>query len=107
MWTLPQPYWILPIWWQYIKSIHVCVNCAVWTNLDGAKDLEKYALVDKLNATAPENLAKVMKGVNGWLVQISTCYVFGKESYTTPVRKTKQVLLQASMVPQNSRESKR
>ena len=48
--------------------------------------LQKYALVEKLNATAPENLAKAMKEVGGWLVQISTDYVFGKEPYNTPCK---------------------
>ena len=62
------------------------VNCAAWTNVDGAEDSEKYALVEKLNATAPENLAKAIKEVNGWLVQISTDYVFGKEPYNTPCK---------------------
>ena len=68
------------------NSIHACVNCAAWTNVDGAEDPEKYALVEKLNATAPENLAKAMKEVDGWLVQISTDYVFGKEPYNTPCK---------------------
>lgn len=40
----------------------------------------------QLNATAPENLAKAMKEVDGWLVQISTDYVFGKEPYNTPCK---------------------
>ena len=62
------------------------VNCAAWTNVDGAEDSEKYALVEKLNATAPENLAIAMKEVDGWLVQISTDYVFGKEPYNTPCK---------------------
>ena len=62
------------------------VNCAAWTNVDGAEDPEKYALVEILNATAPENLAKAMKEVDGWLVQISTDYVFGKEPYNTPCK---------------------
>ena len=62
------------------------VNCAAWTNVDGAEDSEKYALVEKLNATAPENLAKAMAEVDGWLVQISTDYVFGKEPYNTPCK---------------------
>lgn len=62
------------------------VNCAAWTNVDGAEDSEKYALVEKLNATAPENLAKAIKEVDGWLVQISTDYVFGKEPYNTPCK---------------------
>ena len=67
-------------------NINVIVNCAAWTNVDGAEDPEKYALVEKLNATAPENLARAMKDVDGWLVQISTDYVFGKEPYNTPCK---------------------
>ena len=68
------------------NNVQAIVNCAAWTNVDGAEDPEKYALVEKLNATAPENLAKTMKEVNGWLVQISTDYVFGKEPYNTPCK---------------------
>lgn len=67
-------------------DINAIVNCAAWTNVDGAEDAEKYALVEKINATAPENLAIAMKEVNGWLVQISTDYVFGKEPYNTPCK---------------------
>lgn len=71
-----------------VKENHVdaIVNCAAWTNVDGAEDPAKYELVEKLNATAPENLAKAMKEVGGWLVQISTDYVFGKEPYNTPCK---------------------
>ena len=68
------------------ESVEAIVNCAAWTNVDGAEDPEKYALVEKLNATAPENLAIAMKEVDGWLVQISTDYVFGKEPYNTPCK---------------------
>lgn len=68
------------------NDVKAIVNCAAWTNVDGAEDPEKYALVEKLNATAPENLAKAMKEVDGWLVQISTDYVFGKEPYNTPCK---------------------
>ena len=68
------------------NNIDAIVNCAAWTNVDGAEDPEKYALVEKLNATAPENLAKAMNEVDGWLVQISTDYVFGKEPYNTPCK---------------------
>lgn len=67
-------------------NVNAVVNCAAWTNVDGAEDPEKCALVEKLNATAPENLATVMKEVDGWLVQISTDYVFGKEPYNTPCK---------------------
>lgn len=57
------------------EKIEAIVNCAAWTNVDDAEDIEKYSIVEKLNATAPENLAKAMKEVDGWLVQISTDYV--------------------------------
>ena len=67
-------------------NVNAVVNCAAWTNVDGAEDPEKYALVEKLNATAPENLAKAMKEVGGVLIQISTDYVFGKEPYNTPCK---------------------
>lgn len=72
------------------NNVSAIVNCAAWTNVDGAEDPEKYALVEKLNATAPENLAKAMKEVNGWLVQISTDYVFGKEPYNTPCKENQK-----------------
>ena len=68
------------------NNVNAIVNCAAWTNVDGAEDPEKYTLVEKLNATAPENLAEVMKEVDGWLIQISTDYVFGKEPYNTPCK---------------------
>ena len=68
---------------QHIDAI---VNCAAWTNVDGAEDPEKYEFVEKLNATAPENLANVIKEFDGLLVHISTDYVFGAESYNTPCR---------------------
>ena len=70
----------------FTDVVDAIVNCAAWTNVDGAEDPEKYALVEKLNAIAPENLAKAMKEVNGWLAQISTDYVFGKEPYNTPCK---------------------
>ncbi len=67
-------------------GVKAIVNCAAWTNVDGAEDPEKYAIVEKLNATAPENLALAMKEVGGWLIHISTDYVFGKEPYNTPCK---------------------
>ena len=77
---------------QIVKenNINAIVNCAAWTNVDGAEDPEKYDLVEKLNATAPENLAKAMKEVDGLLVHISTDYVFGLEPYNTPCKEDQQ-----------------
>lgn len=72
------------------NDVDAIVNCAAWTNVDGAEDSKRYAIVEKLNATAPENLAKVMKDVNGILVHISTDYVFGKEPYNTPCKENQK-----------------
>ena len=72
------------------NDVKVIVNCAAWTNVDGAEDPEKYDLVELLNAKAPENLAVAMKEVNGLLVHISTDYVFGKEPYNTPCKEDQQ-----------------
>ncbi len=67
------------------NDVKVIVNCAAWTNVDACETDEKLAaLAEKLNADAPENLAKAMKEVDGLLVQISTDYVFGKEPYNVP-----------------------
>ena len=73
---------------QIVKdhNVNAIVNCAAWTNVDGAEDPGKYELVEKLNATAPENLAIAMKEVGGLLVHISTDYVFGADPYNTPCK---------------------
>ena len=68
------------------KDVNVIVNCAAWTNVDGAEDPEKYELVELLNAKAPKNLAVAMKEVNGLLIHISTDYVFGGDPYNTPCK---------------------
>lgn len=65
-------------------NVEAIVNCAAYTNVDAAETNE--AIAEKLNAEAPENLAKAMKEVGGLLVQISTDYVFGKEPYNVPCR---------------------
>lgn len=70
------------------RRIDVIVNCAAYTNVDAAESNE--ALAERLNAEAPENLAKAMKAVNGLLVQISTDYVFGKEPYNVPCQEDQQ-----------------
>ena len=72
------------------NDVKVIVNCAAWTNVDGAEDPEKYELVELLNAKAPENLAIAMKEVNGLLTHISTDYVFGGDPYNTPCKEEQQ-----------------
>lgn len=72
------------------NDVNVIVNCAAWTNVDGAEYPEKYELVELLNAKAPENLAIAMKEVGGLLVHISTDYVFGGDPYNTPCKEDQQ-----------------
>ena len=68
--------------------VEAIVNCAAYTNVDAAETNE--ALAERLNAEAPENLAKAMKEVGGLLIQISTDYVFGKERYNVPCKEGQQ-----------------
>ena len=71
---------------QMVKDndVKCFINCAAWTNVDKAETAGE--IVETLNATAPENLAKAMKEVGGLLVHISTDYVFGGDPYNTPCR---------------------
>ncbi len=66
------------------NEVKCIVNCAAWTNVDAAETAGD--IVETLNATAPENLAKAMKEVNGLLVHVSTDYVFGGDPYNTPCK---------------------
>ena len=66
------------------NDVKAIVNCAAYTNVDGAETNQE--LAELLNAKAPENLAIAMKEVGGLLVHISTDYVFGKDPYNTPCR---------------------
>lgn len=70
------------------NGVDVIVNCAAYTNVDAAET--NVELAEKLNADAPENLAKAMKAVGGLLIQISTDYVFGKEPYNVPCKEEQQ-----------------
>lgn len=66
------------------NDIKCIINCAAWTNVDAAETAGD--IVETLNATAPENLAKAMKEVDGLLVHVSTDYVFGGDPYNTPCK---------------------
>ena len=70
------------------NEVKCIINCAAYTNVDAAESNE--ALAEKLNAAAPENLARAMKEAGGLLVHVSTDYVFGKEPYNTPCRETQK-----------------
>lgn len=64
------------------KNIGAIINCAAYTNVEGAEDNE--ALAQKLNSDAPDNLALVAREAGAFLVHISTDYVFGADPYNTP-----------------------
>lgn len=66
------------------REVKCIINCAAWTNVDAAETAGD--IVETLNATAPENLAKAMKEVDGLLVHVSTDYVFGGDPYNVPCR---------------------
>ena len=66
------------------EKVDVIVNCAAFTNVDAAETNE--ALAEKLNALAPEHLAKAAAETGALLIHVSTDYVFGAEPYNTPCR---------------------
>ena len=70
------------------EKVDVIVNCAAYTNVDAAESNE--SLAEKLNAEAPENLAKAAAAVGALLIHISTDYVFGAEPYNKPCREEQQ-----------------
>lgn len=56
----------------------VIVNCAAWTDVDGAEDNEDQAF--RINALGAENVAVAAKACGAKLIHISTDYVFSGES---------------------------
>jgi dTDP-4-dehydrorhamnose reductase len=56
------------------------INCAAWTNVDGAEDSFDEAC--ELNEVAVENIAIAAKGIDCRVVHVSTDYVFDGESKT-------------------------
>ena len=56
------------------------VNCAAYTAVDKAEDNE--GLCTKLNAEAPAYLAHAIGQRGGWMIQISTDYVFDGTKHT-------------------------
>ena len=70
------------------EQIGLIVNCAAYTNVDRAE--EQPELAEQLNATAVGHLAAAMQRRNGWLIHISTDYVFGGNTCNTPCREEQQ-----------------
>ncbi len=60
------------------NSPSVIVNCAAWTDVDGAESNEDSAF--KVNGHGPENLAVAAASIGCRLIHISTDYVFSGES---------------------------
>lgn len=62
------------------NNIDGIINCAAYTAVDKAESNE--ALCHTLNATAPGYLAAAMGKRGGWMVQVSTDYVFDGTKHT-------------------------
>lgn len=76
---------------DFIKKhdVNVVINCAAYTNVDKAED--DYEFAEKLNAEAVYNLAEAIKKKDGFLIHISTDYVFGGSSGNTPRNEKEEV----------------
>lgn len=68
------------------NNIDMIVNCAAYTNVDRAESDEANA--DRVNHIAVAYLAEAMKSVGGFLVHVSTDYVFGGDPHNTPCPET-------------------
>lgn len=64
------------------NDVRIVVNCAAYTNVDKAED--DLELAEKLNAGAVAILADAVINNNGWLIHVSTDYVFGGSNGNTP-----------------------
>ncbi len=70
------------------NGIEIILNCAAYTNVDKAEEDRERA--ERLNAEAVGHLAAAMKRRNGWLVHVSTDYVFGGEPCNTPCKEDRK-----------------
>lgn len=68
------------------NDIDLIINCAAYTNVDAAEDNE--ALAEKINGDAPGILARAIKEKGGFLIHISTDYVFGGSGKNVPLTET-------------------
>ena len=65
-------------------SIDTVINCAAYTDVEAAED--NPALAELINAGAVAILADAVKARGGLLVHVSTDYVFGGDTYSTPIK---------------------
>ena len=71
------------------NNIDIVVNCAAYTNVDKAEDDKEIA--DFINHIGPKNIAEVCRDRSGFLIHISTDYVFDgtKNTPYTEIDETK------------------
>lgn len=92
------------------NDVKAIVNCAAWTNVDACETDEKLAaLAEKLNAEAPENLAKAMKEVDGLLSSFKSQQIMSlvRNLIMCHVILTRRVLLLACMEQRSFMVSRR
>ena len=67
---------------QFVEENHIdgIVNCAAYTAVDKAESNTDFCR--KLNADAPGYLAEAIERQGGWMIQISTDYVFDGTQHT-------------------------
>jgi len=68
---------------EKIKNADIVINCAAYTNVDGAESQKELAY--KVNATATGKLGEIARDNNIWVLHISTDFVFdgkGNKPYT-------------------------
>ncbi|MDE6485774.1 MAG: dTDP-4-dehydrorhamnose reductase [Duncaniella sp.] len=64
------------------NAIDMVINCAAYTDVEKAEGDASKAML--LNATAPGYLASAVKSRGGWMIHVSTDYVFGGNTGNTP-----------------------
>jgi dTDP-4-dehydrorhamnose reductase len=71
-----------PIVWEVIAKLSpkVIINCAAWTDVDGAESNEQSA--SRVNSDGGENIALASRECDAKLIHISTDYVFSGQSKT-------------------------
>lgn len=75
--------------WVRAHPVDIILNCAAYTNVDGAEDNPEGAYA--VNATGVRNLAKAAKETGAMLIHISTDYLFGGDMLNTPISESQQV----------------
>jgi dTDP-4-dehydrorhamnose reductase len=65
---------------RIIENGDVVINCAAYTNVDGAESDEARAYA--VNAAGPEHIARACARIGARLIHVSTDYVFNTESAT-------------------------